>query len=86
MSKIFWNLTNEEIQQGMKIMHDNKIREQKPPLPMQMFAYDRDLQRMADMLADCGFDRTLMKLTYADELETMRKTRTAVRELIDLET
>jgi hypothetical protein len=68
MSKIFWDLSDEEILQGMAIYNNKELREHKPPLSMQMFVYDSTLRRMAEMLVDCKFDRTLMKLTYADEI------------------
>jgi len=68
MLNIFWDLTDEEILQGMTIAYDKKLQNHKPPLPMTMFAYDTRLQRMGEMLRDSGFDRVLMKLKYADEL------------------
>ena len=56
MSKIFWDLTDEEILQGITIFYDNKLQKQKPPLPMQMFVYDSKLRRMAEMLIDCDLN------------------------------
>ena len=61
----------------MTIYYDTKLQKHKPPLPMQMFVYDSTLRRMAEMLIDSGFDRTLMKLVYADELAELNNQNTS---------
>ena len=33
--------------------------------------YDKSLQKLASMLVSCNFDRILMKLTYADEIDKL---------------
>jgi hypothetical protein len=66
----FWRLTDQEIREGLDIMHDSKlsILAIKTHYPQAIFVWDSKLQRMALMLEACGWDRDLMRLQYADAL------------------
>lgn len=68
MSEVFWKLTDEEIVQGLDIMHDLALQKRSPQHPMIDFAYDIELQNLAMMWIDCNRDRTLMKIKYSDEI------------------
>jgi len=73
MSKIFWELTDDQILQGFDVMFNIELQKQTPPHSMIMFAYNRELQNLAMLWVDCDRDRTLMKLKYADEINEFKK-------------
>jgi hypothetical protein len=74
----FWALTDDEIRHGLALMLDRELAGSNPVDSLMMFLYDRDLQQMAHWLAECGWDRTLMRLRYADELEEIQQRKQAL--------
>ncbi len=70
-NSFFWNLTDDEIQHGLDVMHDTSLQNYDDP--MIAFAFDSHLQELAFMLIWCNFDRTLMKLKYANEIDALSK-------------
>ena len=68
MKNLFWELSDDEILKGMTVMYAARTKQIDSTQPLAVFAYDRRLQRMAEMLRDCNFDRTLMKLQYGQEI------------------
>jgi hypothetical protein len=73
----FWKLTDSEIRAGMELTYDKSLATHaiQDHHPQCAFIWDSKLQKMAAMLADCGWDRDLMRLKYADELAEMQKPR-----------
>ena len=70
-NEFFWALTDDEIKRGLDVMHDTSL--QNSDEPMIPFAFDSHLQELAFMMIWCNFDRTLMKLKYANEIEALSK-------------
>lgn len=70
-NEFFWALTDDEIKRGLDVMHDTSL--QNSDEPMIPFAFDSHLQKLAFMMIECEFDRTLMKLKYVSEIEALSK-------------
>lgn len=58
-------MTDDQIRQGLQAHPDPQYQD------INWLFHDPKLKRMAEMLVDCDWDRTLMKVKYADELDTL---------------
>ena len=69
MPNVFWDLTDEQIIQGIKCMEIMFL-----PIPInhkeiyETFKYNPVLQQLAKLWIECDKDRTFMKLAYSDEI------------------
>jgi hypothetical protein len=71
----FWQLTDHEIAAGLRLAGsaEERIRAMQEHHPQVRFTWDRRLLRMAQLLEACGWDRTLMMLRHADEIQALGK-------------
>jgi hypothetical protein len=68
----FWALSDSEIHNAMQHSYDECV----PDDPIcSAFWWISRLRKMGDMLIECDWDRTLMRLRYSDELTTLNRMR-----------
>jgi hypothetical protein len=65
MTSIFWELTDDQIMQGINMVSD--IGEMNDH-PMNIFNHDITLQILAGMWLSSDKDKTTMKIKFADEI------------------
>lgn len=70
MTSMFWELSEEEILEGISLISDTG---EMSDHPMHIFNEDTALQILAGMWLNSDKDKTLMKLKYADEIRDLEE-------------
>jgi len=74
-SKDFWTMSDDEIRNAAETVLLNRALSTAPLTSFLAVIYDRELEYLAQLWLKSDCDKTLMKIKYASEIQTMSNLR-----------